>query len=87
MNACVHAPTTMSEICGEPFLFSRLNTGGSSSCFAMSDVVSDGRMVNDSHDPSTATMSATLMNAPPQPGAMLSNTYSMAGLSSAPISA
>ena len=44
-------------------------------------------MVNDSHDPSTAMMSATLMNAPPQPGAMLSNTYSMAGLSSAPISA
>ena len=57
----------MSEICGEPFLFSRLNTGGSSSCFAMSDVVSDGRMVNDSHDPMTEMMMAMEMNAPPQP--------------------
>ena len=79
MNTCVHAPTMSRLSCGAFLAFILPQEAGSSWRFAMSDVVSAGRMVNDSHEPSTEMMMAMEMNAPPQPGAIESNTYSMAG--------
>ena len=40
----------------------------------MSEVVSAGRIVKESHEPMTEMMMAMDTNAPPQPGAIDSNT-------------
>ena len=42
-------------------------------------VTSAGSSVNESQQPKPDTSIAIAMNAPPQPGATFSNTYSMAG--------
>ena len=70
----VHTPTTTSENCGAPLELSSPHLAGRSLWLAMSWVVSAGRMVNDSQEPATDTIMATVMKAPPQPGAMESNT-------------
>ena len=74
MNTWVHAPTISRLNRGAFLAFILPHAAGSSWRFAMSDVVSAGRMVNDSHDPMTEMMMAMEMNAPPQPGAIESNT-------------
>ena len=73
-NTWMQAPTSSRLICGAPLLFSLPQDSGSRWRSAISEVVSAGSMVKDSQAPATPTMMAMLMNAPPQPGAMESNT-------------
>ena len=75
MQSCKRLPRTISRLnCGAFLAFSLPHEAGSRLRFAISEVVSAGRIVKDNHDPMTDMMMAMEINAPPQPGAIASNT-------------
>ncbi len=83
MKISVRAPTISSEYCGEFFLFSSPHFAGSSWWSAIIEETSAGSMVKDSQEPATEMIIAQLMNAPPKPGSMCSNTVMAAGFGAA----